>query len=1163
MAKKPPKTYDITEYHSDLVNSGVFASEDDILKHMERQLDQLKSLNKEFGQLKHNIQGTYTELDRLSNKDYFSFSNRTQSWRDDLGKMEKDYKLFQKEFLEEVAHFNAKWGKATLADIEKNRVEYMRDNNALLKLQQQNLEKTREMSAKAMNYFRDGINVFDTFSARVSDRFRGMTKGINEIQEGFRKSLNAVEKWTKPWAEANQASADFAKHVGLGANGMSNLLAETIRFGKEAKIGANYNKSLKEMLKLQQDYVDAVGRNISLTNEQKKAIAATSAVIGDQKTVKLNAGLENFGIDPVGASKTLGKMFSEASKKGIAMSKYSDNFIDNLKMAQNYTFENGVKGVASMAEKATKLKLEMQTVANFADKVNTVEGAITTGAQLQVLGGPFAQFADPLGMLYEGNADTEGLFDRMVNMFGDLGRFDKIKGQVDISEFNKRRIREAAKAIGANPNDMFEMIHAKGRRNEIANQMRGLGYSSKLEELIKNTATLDENGNAGVSLNGEFVGVDKLAGREEELIALNQSETEDIKEIAKMLRGWDDIMQGFKKQKDITQASWVQASGIGNLAMTAVGFLGQSNMMLGTIVGLLTAGAATAFGMGAYGMVKGTTRFGAGAMYRPRYNHWAKGQGLYGKDLKVTQRYQSRNGGVLYSPDGTLNRANISKLTRQGAAAKGAAIGIGNSSPYAYTRGSTYGFVPRGAAGVPSISPMMMGMGGYGGMNPMMMGMGGYGYESMGGPSSLSPINGGANSMLMGRAGHMYSADGMYLGRQLKNGTFKPGSGLVEGTAGRMYTKDGAFVGQRLKDGSFKPSKAFGGGGSPAVGAASKMSGLKSFASSPVTGMLGSMALSAGLGIASSAVDSKRQELISNGRIEEGSNEDWNRQTASKALGWAGMGASMGAMIGSIIPGVGTLIGAGIGAALGGIAGVVKGSSDKQKYFQRKALMERIAQFRNGQQLQGDYDNKTLARIVKYLETNDSTQIKLEDLEQLKRNGNDYNLIVRAKRYDKGTPNTNRDLKGIVSGPSHSEGGLDVHSKNGGIYNIQGGEAVVPKHVVDSLNQQDSRFMDNLVDGRITISPKAINPNSMMVAPSINSPSINGPSISEIKLSPLDININGNIKLDGGKRGKLDITDLILKDDTFISTLSVLINNEINSKLNSRTNKENNFFKFA
>ena len=489
MAKK---VSNISELLNELMSTKQFSSQAEAMTHIERSIPAIERLIAEWDNLNDRIRSTYGELDNLSNKKFRLFNVKT--FRDELDEVEHEFHKKHQALKDAMENANAEWAKMSAEGIQKGSQEWMMHNNKLLELQAQNLEEVKKAASKVMEVYRNGSNVFDRFAETVKENTKGFVTGIGEFKKGYGEAIGSIKEWTEPWAKANQAASVFAKNIGLGAAGMKNLLSETIRFANQSQIGIKYNKSLEEMIKLQQEYSNAVGRNIGLTDGYKESLAAMSAVMGDQKTADISSKLENFGINPEETGRRMGLMFADASKKGIAFSKYSDNFADNIKMAQNYTFANGVKGVASMAEKATKLKLEMQSVAQFAEKVNTVEGAITTGAKLQVLGGSFSQFANPLQMLYEGTSDAEGLQDRIINMFGNLGRFNKLTGEVEVSAFDRQRIRAAGEAIGVNSAELMDMIHAKGKRNEIANQMRGLGYSDELQELIMNTATFDTNG---------------------------------------------------------------------------------------------------------------------------------------------------------------------------------------------------------------------------------------------------------------------------------------------------------------------------------------------------------------------------------------------------------------------------------------------------------------------------------------------------------------------------------------------------------------------------------------------------------------------------------------------------------------------------------------------
>ena len=321
------------------------------------------------------------------------------------------------------------------------------------------------------------------------------------------------------------------------------------------------------------------------------------------------AKLENFGLSYTDAANKAGKMFKEAGKYGISFDKYSKNVANNIKLAQNYTFKNGIKGLESMAKKATAMKLDMQQVASFADKVSTVEGAINTGAQLQVLGGSFAQFSDPMGMMNEALTDMEGLQDRFEKMIGGLGNFDAQKGEIAISAFDKQRIKVAAEAMGMSYDQVMETTMAKGRQKFIGGQIANKGYTEDEQELLKNIATV-QNGKATVSYvdsSGKKQEVNlaekSLSKTDLEMIKQQtQSESDDIKDIATTLRGWDDVMQGTKKQYENTKAAAIERRGWGVKAKNIVEHVGESNRLLGLI---LNAVIALGLGNAALSMLRG------------------------------------------------------------------------------------------------------------------------------------------------------------------------------------------------------------------------------------------------------------------------------------------------------------------------------------------------------------------------------------------------------------------------------------------------------------------------------------------------------------------------------------------------------------------------------
>lgn len=481
-----------------------------------------------------------------------------------------------------------------------------------------------------------------------SQAARMRKQGWSDIKRGATEAFRIGKDFLDVWGKIGQSASKFAKTIGTGAVGMERLRKNAIESVQKGRFGAKYNVSADELIGLQETYSNTIGRNIQISASDQENMAAMFRVMGEGGG-DFAAKLENFGLSYTDAANKAGKMFKEAGKYGISFDKYSKNVANNIKLAQNYTFKNGIKGLESMAKKATAMKLDMQQVASFADKVSTVEGAINTGAQLQVLGGSFAQFSDPMGMMNEALTDMEGLQDRFEKMIGGLGNFDAQKGEIAISAFDKQRIKVAAEAMGMSYDQVMETTMAKGRQKFIGGQIANKGYTEDEQELLKNIATV-QNGKATVSYvdsSGKKQEVNlaekSLSKTDLEMIKQQtQSESDDIKDIATTLRGWDDVMQGTKKQYENTKAAAIERSKIGEKAKGIVEHVGESNRLLGLILGGVTAinfgVAALAVSNGVGKLINGRSGGAGRRALRTATKPTSGGGGLLGKPNRVPVR---------------------------------------------------------------------------------------------------------------------------------------------------------------------------------------------------------------------------------------------------------------------------------------------------------------------------------------------------------------------------------------------------------------------------------------------------------------------------------------------------------------------------------------------
>lgn len=488
-------------------------------------------------------------------------------------------------------------------------------------------ERLEKLYEKAFEKHKEHLSKLE--SAEKKLKGRNWLSEAGKGAQNFMDKLNGIKRGfdniMEPWKKVDAAASKFTKTIGGTKAAMDKLRKDSIN-AITGGIGVKFNISMEELIQAQSKYVDGIGRNLSIGASGKESLAAIASFSESTgiNGLDLAAQFENFGVGIEETGDHLGKMFSEASKNGINLNKYADNVHKNIKLAQNYTFKNGIKGLESMAKRATALKMDIQQAVNFADKVRTVEGALETSAKLQVLGGPFAATSNPLEMLYESLYDMEGFGKRIERTLGNLGDFNKKTGEVSVSVYNKERIRAYAEATGQDYSAVMDMVHNMAKRGEIDKQINSStaarGFDEDLKELIRNTGTF-KNGKVGINTAEGYKTLDEIKDPESVknfLKQQTQTQSEDIKEIVTILRSLSDIDSGLKKQKEA-----VQAKVTGPLGQVTK-FLSQifnssifTNSLLGTLVaiqGVATVGQMFG-GMGRGGLGRGGM-LGRGGIFR-------------------------------------------------------------------------------------------------------------------------------------------------------------------------------------------------------------------------------------------------------------------------------------------------------------------------------------------------------------------------------------------------------------------------------------------------------------------------------------------------------------------------------------------------------------------
>lgn len=403
------------------------------------------------------------------------------------------------------------------------------------------------------------------------------TAGWGKISIFFRDQLREVENMLEPFSRVQKEAAELARAVGMSAKGIMATSTRLIAQNHKMQLSMSYNISNQEMMKLQGSIYSKLGRNVAIDRVgtvQKNEVGevvnpnfdsalenliAARQVFGEGNVAELVGGFDKLGKSMKSAAKVTGKLFQEAGEYGINLQQYSDNFISNISMAQNYNFRNGVNGLKEMARKATEIRQDMRQIASFADKVGSVTGAVETAANLQVLGGSFAALSNPLSMLNEGLTDMEGLQKRFNQMTAGAAKYNSVTHEIEMDPVTRQLMKRAADAMGVDASNMIDQAYAQARRAEITRQMDGVGgMSEEMRKLLPNIGEIDsETGVAGATIGDQFYKLSDIAGHEtlqQQLIEETRSESDDIKTIAKSVMTIEDLVAGRKSQIENEQA---------------------------------------------------------------------------------------------------------------------------------------------------------------------------------------------------------------------------------------------------------------------------------------------------------------------------------------------------------------------------------------------------------------------------------------------------------------------------------------------------------------------------------------------------------------------------------------------------------------------------------
>jgi hypothetical protein len=272
-----------------------------------------------------------------------------------------------------------------------------------------------------------------------------------------------------------------------------------------------------------------------------KAISNIAAAtnLGAEGAARLAADFENVGLSAERTAEYTEQVMNDSHKLGLNASKVIKNISQNMKMLNKYNFKGGVKGLAKMAETASKLGVDMNMVSGMADKLFDIEGAVDMSAQLQVMGGEWSKLADPFKLMYMARNDMEGLMEAVGGAAAASAKFNNKTKEFEISALEMHRLRKIAEQTGVSYEELAQAGKNAAKFTKIKTQLR-FNMSKEEQEFIANTAKFNENGKAEIELNGNKKLVSQLTSADRTALKAQIDEKAKLEERAKAAQTFDD-----------------------------------------------------------------------------------------------------------------------------------------------------------------------------------------------------------------------------------------------------------------------------------------------------------------------------------------------------------------------------------------------------------------------------------------------------------------------------------------------------------------------------------------------------------------------------------------------------------------------------------------------
>lgn len=336
---------------------------------------------------------------------------------------------------------------------------------------------------------------FDESFKKLQSMFNGTFDLKQEVNDIL---INGAETY---YTQQRDLLYKVNQELGMSGELSRNFRMEITKGAVEAK---QYGIEFNDVKDAVSTIVESSGKFKLLSSEEIAKMAQISRLTGKyvDDLSKMVPNFERIGLGIGDMTKIIERNTKSSLELGLNMRSITNIVNQNMEKINKYGFKDGVEGLNRMAQKSVELRLNMEEVFNFAEKVFDPETALNTVANLQMIGGAIGDLNDPLKLMYMVTNDVEGLQKSIMDASKSLATYNSEQGRFEVTGANIRRARAMADTMGIQYEELVKTATAAQERVLASTELMASGFQFKDEkdkEFLTNLAKM-EGGEMKISI---------------------------------------------------------------------------------------------------------------------------------------------------------------------------------------------------------------------------------------------------------------------------------------------------------------------------------------------------------------------------------------------------------------------------------------------------------------------------------------------------------------------------------------------------------------------------------------------------------------------------------------------------------------------------------------